>query len=61
MAQAVHDLPLIMGESREHEKIFKVICFVVNKVVPNSNDSDQLKSSNSCKEIRQVCRILHVY
>jgi hypothetical protein len=49
MTETVHDLPLVMRESSEYEEIFKVVGFVVNEVVANSDDPDQLEGSNCSK------------
>jgi hypothetical protein len=34
---------------------------MVDEVMTNSDDSDQLESSNRCEDISPVGRILHVY
>lgn len=61
MAEAVHNLPLIMGKSRQHKEIFEDVVFVMNEVMTNTHNADQLKCSNRSKEISPVGRILHIY
>ena len=47
----MHDLPLVMSESSEDEEVFEEIFPMVNKVMTDTDDSDQLEGSNGCIKI----------
>jgi hypothetical protein len=48
MAEAMHDLPLIMCESSYNKKVFEVVALMMDEVVADANHPDQLKGSDSC-------------
>lgn len=60
VTDAVHDLPLIVGESCCAVEVLKEVVFVMDEVMSNANHSDQKERTKRPKEIGQPGLMLWV-
>jgi hypothetical protein len=54
MAQTVHDLPLVMGETSQREAILEDVLLVVDEVVPDAHHRNQEERAYCSEAIGQV-------